>query len=815
MGPKGKSQKQFAQLKSSAQNGMLAAKASNMRNKASALTLELENLSVQYDEKVSELATRKSEYNLLLQENSDLCSQIEAKNIIILDNQSKLARLDSEIKCQKKRIAYKRKAYSIDSSIELNCLNYRPSKFTISNEVARKRKLKPYSDDTHIDIKKRRCREIFQAASFIVGGSKENKAPILECFLDTIGQNFKSVDVVTRLSLSKAKHIQKLNRNCIVSWHNSFFKSTENKMRSLSIYYSHNVMGKEKYISLRKANRNSDYQQQQIANYIPYKELSVYIRSIDIGVVNPVSEVTPGCCRQIGSFVLRLAEFYMSVNQHRKDKLMEFPSFEKKSADSFLFLLSFGGDGAPGVGTVFNISFINVGCRLLSSSETHMVFGADVDETSDTVKIFLKQAVQDFEYLESKVFTVKVQNIEKQVEFKLTELPNDMKMLCFLGGELSNAAKYFTTFADVSSVDSLHSKKVFGVDWKPYPYSRRLTDGKKAQMKWNEINSSNNAYTTKRSKFTNYISNTLNSRQEKTPLMGRYISEAKADPLHLKNNVCKEYFNKFWIIIYCSVGDKAKSFGMLKDTSIFASLVNFIRKDMKLNALAKKMISWFNETTRSIEKDFKYRFRGQESNAFLKHFPTLFLKFLYTVENDSQKKKMFFRTYYQLIYVRKLVSYSVRLLNFSQSDLDDNILCGRKLFVACCKHYTAMSPSLWVLCNAAPNHAKLTFSSYGFGLGVNSMEPREQKHQRIKKYSENTTPQNKWPMIFRHEFVSTIFLREMGYDAISYRPSANKYVPDVSEGFCSNCGLTLSGTVCILCNDPSYLDVLKSLEKFI
>ena len=30
------------------------------------------------------------------------------------------------------------------------------------------------------------------------------------------------------------------------------------------------------------------------------------------------------------------------------------------------------------------------------------------------------------------------------------ELPNDMKKLCFLAGELSNAAKYFTTFADVN-----------------------------------------------------------------------------------------------------------------------------------------------------------------------------------------------------------------------------------------------------------------------------------------------------------------------------------------------------------------------------
>ena len=166
--------------------------------------------------------------------------------------------------------------------------------------------------------------------------------------------------------------------------------------------------------------------------------------------------------------------------------------------------------------------------------------------------------------------------------------------------------------------------------------------------------------------------------------------------------------------------------------------------------------------------------------------------------------------------MRKLISYSVRLVNFSQSDIDDNILCGRKLFEACCKHSTTMSPSLWVLCIAAPQHAKMTFSSYGLGLGVNSMEPREQKHQRIKKYAENTTPQNKWPMIFRHEFVSSVHLREMGYDQIIYHPRANKYLPEGRGGFCLNCGLALSDNMlCSLCDKPEYHDVLRSLEGII
>ena len=69
------------------------------------------------------------------------------------------------------------------------------------------------------------------------------------------------------------------------------------------------------------------------------------------------------------------------------------------------------------------------------------------------------------------------------------------------------------------------------------------------------------------------------------------------------------------------------------------------------------------------------------------------------------------------------------------------------------KNLLNISPSLWVFCNIAPHHAKEALLLYGLGLGINSMEACEQKHQKIKKYAENTTFQTKWPMIFKHEFL--------------------------------------------------------------
>ena len=50
-----------------------------------------------------------------------------------------------------------------------------------------------------------------------------------------------------------------------------------------------------------------------------------------------------------------------------------------------------------------------------------------------------------------------------KVEFKITELPNDMKMLPFLAGELSNSASYFTTFANVNQSKANDYKNLFGI----------------------------------------------------------------------------------------------------------------------------------------------------------------------------------------------------------------------------------------------------------------------------------------------------------------------------------------------------------------
>ena len=93
------------------------------------------------------------------------------------------------------------------------------------------------------------------------------------------------------------------------------------------------------------------------------------------------------------------------------------------------------------------------------------------------------------------------------------------------------------------------------------------------------------------------------------------------------------------------------SFSNLPADNIFCIFVTLVRKEMKLNKLAGKMMMWFNETNRGVDRDFKYRFTGQESNALLRYFPSLFSKFIMLVD-DAKVKKRFLQYFYQLLQIR-------------------------------------------------------------------------------------------------------------------------------------------------------------------
>ena len=263
--------------------------------------------------------------------------------------------------------------------------------------------------------------------------------------LDTLTSNCKA-DFLSKEILSSIKSLVNSITNCCLQDNSKeFYNSEENKIRSLNIFYSQNVMGKQKYISVRKANRSP-----KIINFVPYSVLSSYISEIDVGHVYNIKpkfteelnedEIGDGMYRDILEYAPHLAKFYLAANDLRLDKLKEFninERYTKKDPLSFLFVMALGGDEAPGSGTTFLLSFLNVGKRITSSFENVLLFGGNVKENGIVVRRFVTDLIPQIKILENEVFKITVNEKMYKVEFMLDALPNDMKMLAFLSGKLA------------------------------------------------------------------------------------------------------------------------------------------------------------------------------------------------------------------------------------------------------------------------------------------------------------------------------------------------------------------------------------------
>ena len=236
---------------------------------------------------------------------------------------------------------------------------------------------------------------------------------------------------------------------------------------------------------------------------------------------------------------------------------------------------------------------------------------------------------------------------------------------------------------------------------------------------------------------------------------------------------------------------------------------------MGCNQLAKRLIKWYNESGGKLEGEFSYRFRGKESNVYLRKFPLLAQMMLQNLNTNTIKvKSRIHEIFYQSSLLRKVVSYSVRIVNCDKNILQKLEKEASELFKACCLLDQNISPSLWTLCKAVPIHTAVTLKDYSLGLGVNTMEGREQKHQAIKRYSDKTTFQDRWGRIFRHEFIQMIYLRENGFDCKIYRKRCTSYLPEQKDGDCKKCGLKLEcGENCLVCDSATMKTVMKEISK--
>ena len=103
-----------------------------------------------------------------------------------------------------------------------------------------------------------------------------------------------------------------------------------------------------------------------------------------------------------------------------------------------------------------------------------MIFGANCSEDSVVVRGYVSYLFKEISVLEKQSYSFG----DREVRFKFSEFPNDLKMSAFLSGELPVSAKFFSTFANVSTGDYDDPKATFGKGnqhkWQPWPYSSRI-----------------------------------------------------------------------------------------------------------------------------------------------------------------------------------------------------------------------------------------------------------------------------------------------------------------------------------------------------
>ena len=104
---------------------------------------------------------------------------------------------------------------------------------------------------------------------------------------------------------------------------------------------------------------------------------------------------------------------------------------------------------------------------------------------------------------------------------------------------------------------------------------------------------------------------------------------------------------------------------------------------------------------------------------------------------------------------------------------------------------TSVNPTVWNIGHMLPMHVKQVFDSYNQGFLTVTMEGREAKHVALKRLSVNTTYQNRWQEIFRHEFIMLIWLPEQGHEPCSCEPRKSVYIPPrvFEDPACCYCGL--------------------------
>lgn len=174
------------------------------------------------------------------------------------------------------------------------------------------------------------------------------------------------------------------------------------------------------------------------------------------------------------------------------------------------------------------------------------------------------------------------------------------------------------------------------------------------------------------------------------------------------------------------------------------------------------------------------------------------------------------------LHLRNALSLSVRVSDIEKEDLPRLKEDCRMYFNLASRFYST-NVSIWTMGHCVPFHSDQLMEDLGVGLGINSMQGREAKHQQLASFAEFSLVKNRWEKVLRHEHMSLIWLRQQNPLSDAYSKCKDKSIPPRcytdeycfsgivfnSEGKCRYCDCRLSKEIATCATSGSLTEKKK------
>ena len=129
-----------------------------------------------------------------------------------------------------------------------------------------------------------------------------------------------------------------------------------------------------------------------------------------------------------------------------------------------------------------------------------------------------------------------------------------------------------------------------------------------------------------------------------------------------------------------------------------------------------------------------------------------------------------------------------------------------------------VSCTVWSIDHLVPVHTQWMFDKYRTGLGINTMQGREAKHVQIASYAKNSLFKDCWHQVFRHDYISKLWLPIHQPSLLTYHQTKESLIPrrvTTDPQHRCNCGFhkPRCNEKCYYCGHSFMAEVTRSVKE--